>query len=108
MRVEQTQPAFQAIIRRGPTATPAPPRVQDPNVVVDIGVPSVPPAEVLDRVREAAERALAMAADDRELHFRPDPASSRVIVEVRDRRGNVIRTIPPSTALETMTPGIWR
>ena len=31
-----------------------------------------------------------------------DEASGRVIVQVRDLAGNVIRTIPPSSALEIM------
>ncbi len=52
--------------------------------------------EALDRVRE-------LAADDRELHFRKDEATGRVIVEVRDLDGNVLRTIPPSEALDVMS-----
>jgi FlaG protein len=110
MRVEQAHPIFETTTRpqapapapeQGPAAAPA------PGVLVDIGVPALPPPEVLERVHEAAERALAMAAENRELHFRKDPGVSRVIVEVRDLQGNVIRTIPPSRALELMTPEIW-
>ena len=112
MRVEHVQPTFETTLRPEPSAAPPPPlsRVASPDaeVIVQIGVPPSPPPEVLEQVREAAERALQMAADDRELQFRKDPASSRVIVEVRDMRGNVIRTIPPAAALEAMTPGIWR
>ena len=109
MRIEHGQPAYEAPTPLPPGGMPAPPlhRVREPDVIVDIGVPASPPADVLERIHMAAEHALATAADDRELHFRKDPASSRVIVEVRDLRGTVIRTIPPSAALEAMTPGIW-
>jgi flagellar protein FlaG len=43
-----------------------------------------------------------LRAQNRELHFAKDPASGRVRVEVRDLEGNVIRTIPPSQALDIM------
>ena len=44
-----------------------------------------------------------MAADNRELHFAKDPNSGRIVVEVRDLDGNVLRVIPPSEALELMS-----
>jgi flagellar protein FlaG len=87
-------------------ATAGPARADD--VVLDIGVPSAPPPELRDQVRNAAQVAARMALDNRELHFEKDPASNRVIVEVRDLRGELIRTIPPSSALEALNPGIWR
>jgi hypothetical protein len=31
-----------------------------------------------------------------------------VIVQVRDLDGRLIRTIPPSSELEALNPGIWR
>jgi flagellar protein FlaG len=111
MRIEHGLPAFDAGLRPElpvprPTERPA---VPEPEVVVEIGVPRTPPAEVLERVREAAERAARLADEhNRELHFRRDEASNRVVVEVRSLEGRVIRTIPPSSALEAMTPGIWR
>jgi hypothetical protein len=61
-----------------------------------------PPAEVLDAVGAAAARAAELRAANRELHFRKDEDSGRVIVEVRDLEGHVIRTIPPSHALAVM------
>ena len=45
------------------------------------------------------------AADNRELHFSTDADTGRVIVQVRDLEGNVIRTIPPSHALHAMSGG---
>jgi FlaG protein len=67
--------------------------------VAVISLPPAPPAEVLDEVARARDRAAELAADDRELHFSTDEESGRVIVQVRDLEGNVIRTIPPSDAL---------
>jgi catechol 2,3-dioxygenase-like lactoylglutathione lyase family enzyme len=68
----------------------------------ELSFPVYPPAEVLDEVGAAADRAEALAAANRELHFRVDDESGRVVVEVRDFDGNVIRTIPPSEALDVM------
>ena len=71
--------------------------------VAVLSLPASPPAEVLDAVGAAASRAEELAKQNRELHFRKDKETGRVIVEVRDLEGNVIRTIPPSSALEVMS-----
>jgi hypothetical protein len=88
--------------RRAPSA-PAPGLVHVPRVdTAELSLPASPPPEVLDEVDAAAARADALAAANRELHFRVDDKSGRVVVEVRDFDGNVIRTIPPSEALDIM------
>jgi flagellar protein FlaG len=69
----------------------------------ELSLSANPPEEVLDAIGTAADRADELWADNRELHFRKDEASGRVIVEVRDRDGHVIRTIPPSQALDVMS-----
>jgi hypothetical protein len=67
-------------------------------------VPESPPAEVLDAVGVAADRADALAAQDRELHFHRDPASGRVLVQLRElSTGEVVRTIPASHALDVLS-----
>lgn len=66
-------------------------------------VPVSPPLEVLEEVELASQRAVRMAADDRELHFAVDEDTGRVVVRVRDLQGEVIRTIPPSEALGVMS-----
>jgi hypothetical protein len=71
--------------------------------VAVISLPPSPPPEVLDAVAAARDRAAELAASNRELHFRKDEATGRVIVQVRDLAGNVIRTIPPSEALAVMS-----
>jgi FlaG protein len=72
---------------------------------VQLSLPASPPPEILDEIGAAAERAQELAGLNRELHFRKDETSGRVIVEVRDFDGNVIRTIPPSHALDVMAGG---
>lgn len=69
----------------------------------ELSIPASPPAEVLDQVGAAADRAHALWSENRELHFSKDAASGRVVIEVRDRAGNTIRTIPPSQALDVLS-----
>lgn len=71
--------------------------------VAVISLPPSPPAEVLDEVALARDRAAELAANNRELHFSTDQDTGRVIVQVRDLEGNVIRTIPPSHALQVVS-----
>ena len=73
--------------------------------VAVISLPPSPPAEVLDEVARARDRAAELAANNRELHFSTDQDTGRVIVQVRDLQGTVIRTIPPSHALHVMSGG---
>ena len=65
-------------------------------------VPPGPPPELRAEVQFAAQRAAQLAADDRELHFTKDEETGRVIVQVRDLEGNVIRTIPAQHALDVL------
>jgi flagellar protein FlaG len=71
--------------------------------VAVISLPPSPPAHVLDDVAAARDRAAELAANNRELHFSTDKDTGRVIVQVRDLEGNVIRTIPPSHALQVVS-----
>ena len=73
--------------------------------VAVISLPPSPPPEVMDEVAAARDRAAELAANNRELHFSTDQDTGRVIVQVRDLQGNVIRTIPPSGALQVMSGG---
>ena len=96
-RRTQPTPGFSLDLAR---RTPAPAAVRDTAV---LSLPAAPPAEVLDAVGAAADRAAELRSQNRELHFHMDETSGRVIVQVRDLDGNVIRTIPPSQALEVMS-----
>jgi flagellar protein FlaG len=95
-RVDAVTPGFSLDLARRKTQTAA---AAEPAVVA---LPPSPPDEVRDAIGAAAARAAELRAENRELHFRKDQTSGRVIVEVRDLAGNVIRTIPPSTALDVM------
>jgi flagellar protein FlaG len=66
-------------------------------------VPPAPTAEAREMVDKAAERVDQLRATDRELHFSREKGTNRVIIEVRDLDGNVIKTIPPSKALDVMS-----
>jgi hypothetical protein len=62
-------------------------------------LPASPPSSVLEDMHAAARVAAELRAQGRELHFEPT-GTGRVIVQVKDLDGNVIRTIPPARALE--------
>jgi uncharacterized FlaG/YvyC family protein len=66
-------------------------------------MPSRPPAEVLAEMEAASQRYDELRSQQRELHFTRDEAQNRVVVEVRDLDGNVLRTIPPSKALDVIS-----
>jgi hypothetical protein len=91
-----------------PAAEPAPASTApEPVFGVDASdvIPASPPPEVLAAVDAAWERAAAMAAQNRELHFRHDEQTGRTIIEVRTLDGEVLRTIPPSKMLDAMSGG---
>ena len=64
---------------------------------------AMPPPDALREVDHAAACADELWRDKRELHFAMDEDSGRVIVQVRDLEGRVIRTIPPSEALDVLS-----
>ncbi len=67
-------------------------------VTVDT-LPASPPEHLLEEMYDASKVADMLRAQQRELHFEAVGAG-RVVVEVRDLEGNVIRTIPPVAALD--------
>ena len=67
--------------------------------------PMRPPSEVLEEMQRASERFDELRGQQRELHFAADPHTNRVIVQVRDLDGNILKTIPPSKALEIISGG---
>ena len=78
------------------------PRV-DEAAAVATELPPTPPPEAVAMIDRAAQRAEELWRDQRELHFAMDEDSGRVIVQVRDLDGRVIRTIPPSEALDVLS-----
>jgi hypothetical protein len=63
-------------------------------------IPSSPPAEVLEQMAGAAEVYERLSAQGRELRFARDETSGRTTIEVRDRRGNMLKRLSPSEALD--------
>lgn len=72
-------------------------------VTVDT-LPASPPDSVLEEMFDASRVAQELHAQKRELHFQT-VGEGRVVVEVRDLDGNVIRTIPPAKALDVAAGG---
>jgi uncharacterized FlaG/YvyC family protein len=66
-------------------------------------VPPAPTTEAREMVDQAAERVQELHKQNRELHFTRDEKSNRVVIEVRDLDGNVIKTIPPAKALDILS-----
>jgi flagellar protein FlaG len=81
-------------------AHPGPGRAVD--AIVDV-VPSSPPEDVRAQVDRAAEIAEDLAVRNRELHFEKDQETGKLVIQVRDLDGKVIRTIPPSHALDLLS-----
>jgi hypothetical protein len=65
-------------------------------------VPATPPSEVLEEIGVAADRANELWNENRELHFSKDSVSGHLVIEMRDRAGNTIRTMRPSEALDVL------
>lgn len=84
-----------------PQSAVSKPRFDD-GAIVD-SVPPAPTEEARAMVDRAAERVDELHGANRELHFSHDEETNRVIIEVRDLDGNVIRTIPPSKALDILS-----
>ncbi len=66
-------------------------------------VPPAPTPEARELVAKAAEVVEQMRKNNRELHFSRDEDSGRVVIQVRDLDGKVLKTIPPSEALAIMS-----
>ena len=84
--------------QRSSAAKPAAPVQPAAAVSVDT-LPASPPDSVLEEMFAASKVADSLHEQARELHFEP-AGNGRVVVQVRDLDGNVIRTIPPATALD--------
>jgi flagellar protein FlaG len=66
-------------------------------------IPPKPPEDLLDQIARAGARFDELLAQKRELHFAHDDSTNRVVVQVRDLDGNVLRTIPPTNALDVIS-----
>jgi hypothetical protein len=73
---------------------------------VDTLTDTIPPAPTED-ARAMVDRAAQVVDDlyksNRQLSFSIDKSTNRVVIEVQDLEGNVIKTIPPAKALDVMS-----
>jgi len=85
-------------------ARPAAPRtgVEESGTILG-DVPPAPTPEARELVAKAADVVQKLHASNRELHFSTDETTNRVIIEVKDLDGNVLKTIPPKHALDFLT-----
>jgi flagellar protein FlaG len=76
--------------------------VQESGAIVG-EVPPAPTPEARELVNKAAEVVDQLHKSNRELHFTKDHSTNRVVIEVRDLDGNVLKTIPPAKALDVLS-----
>lgn len=103
------QTAAQSVLAAGKIGTPPTPltaslgaagsAAAQPAVSLET-LPSSPPREVLEQMARAAQTHSELSSQGRELRFSRDAQSGRTRIEVRDREGNVLRTLSPAQALE--------
>jgi FlaG protein len=72
------------------------------DTVID-SIPPAPTPEAREMVNRAAQVVDDLYKSNRELHFSIDKSTNRVVIEVRDLDGNVLKTIPPAKALDVMS-----
>ena len=82
-----------------PQGVKAPASVEPAAAVTVDTLPASPPDSVLEDMFAASQVANTLHEQGRELHFEPT-GNGRVVVQVRDLDGNVIRTIPAGMALD--------
>jgi flagellar protein FlaG len=68
-------------------------------------IPPAPTPEAREMVDRAAQVVDDLYKNNRELHFSVDKSTNRVVIEVRDLEGHVLKTIPPAKALDVMAGG---
>ena len=64
-------------------------------------LPAAVPSDLSAAVDAAGRRAEALASSGRELHFDVDP-SGELVVQMRGRRGELLRTFSPTQAISLM------
>ena len=69
------------------------------------GIPSSPPAEVLDAMGTAAQAHARLAVQDRGLGFAIDDHTGKVVVSVYNNAGQVLFTVPNVKALDIASGG---
>jgi hypothetical protein len=94
----QSAPPTAASLPPAPVPAAAAPTAAQPTVSVQT-LPSGPPPEVYEAMGRAAQTHAQLSAQGRELRFLRDAQGGHTRIEVRDRDGNVLKTLSPAQAL---------
>jgi len=87
-----------------PTAAPSS-SVQSADTVTVDTIPASPPDEVLDAIGVANQAYHNLQASGSEMRFKVNEATGKLSVEVHDVHGNLMFTVPASTALDVASGG---
>ena len=83
------------------TSAPAPTQSAEPAVTVTVdAIPATPPPEVQNAIGVANQAYHDLKSDGTELRFKINEATGKLTVEVHDVHGNLMFTVPASTALD--------
>ncbi len=99
-----TPAAARAASSPRPYAAPSPAAQSADSVTVDT-IPASPPDEVRDAIGVANQAYHALKASGSEMRFKVNEATGKVTVEVHDAHGNLMFTVPGSTALDVASGG---
>ena len=97
--VGRTPAASPAAGSSRPPAAPSSPAHEADTVTVDT-IPASPPDEVHDAIGVANQAYHNLKASGSELRFKVNEATGKLSVEVHDVHGNLMFTVPASTALD--------
>jgi hypothetical protein len=82
------------------SSAPAPTRAPESDTVTVDTIPASPPPEVHDAIGVANQAYHNLQAEGTELRFKINEATGKLTVEVHDVHGNLMFTVPSSTALD--------
>lgn len=82
------------------SSAPAPAHAPESDTVTVDTIPASPPPEVQDAIGVANQAYHNLQAQGSELRFKVNEATGKLTVEVHDVHGNLMFTVPASTALD--------
>jgi hypothetical protein len=87
--------------QRARSSAPAPAQASEAGATVTVDtIPASPPPEVQDAIGVANQAYHNLQANGNELRFKVNEATGKLSVEVHDVHGNLLFTVPASTALD--------
>lgn len=102
--VGRTPPASPAAATSRSAAVPSSSAHEADTVTVDT-IPASPPDEVHDAIGVANQAYHNLKASGSEMRFKVNEATGKLSVEIHDAHGNLLFTVPASTALDVASGG---